>query len=275
MHLIGCTGIEYLNGLTTHQSSRAKKIHESLIHFLKKQFNELCPDEQSHIWDGFTTNCETIYIAGFTSSKQPTPKVIGIIQYASSPQGVWINWLGVTPSNPCSFTDAPMAKSFRGMGLGMFLQILVQFQQLSRGWSTRLFLQTLLNSDACEYYLKRGYIRAPKNDITSVPGITENPFVNHHAHVITDELQRKEDTKPEDFLVLYYVGGFVITTYMGEEHAFFFLDKTTVGVIPKDKADVMFKIPFNTDGKEMEKSMNHDGGLRILCHSLFPPVNLD
>jgi hypothetical protein len=119
--------------------------------------------------------------------------------------------------------------------------------------------------------MKRGYVRAPRNDITSIPDIVEDPFVNHHIHVVTDEFQKEEDTDQDDFLSLHYVSGFVATTYTEEVHKFFFLDKQTLNVIPPNKSDIMIKFPYNTVGRHMENNLNYDGSFRILFHPIFSP----
>jgi len=119
--------------------------------------------------------------------------------------------------------------------------------------------------------MKCGYVRAPRNDITSIPDIVEDPFVNHHIHVVTDEFQKEEDTDQDDFLSLHYVSGFVATTYMEEVHKFFFLDKQTLNVIPPNKSDIMIKFPYNTVGRHMENNLNYDGSFRILFHPIFSP----
>ena len=87
------------------QRSRFYKTHDRLVAFVMGQFDELRPDEEAHLRQGFTKNCDTVYIAGFNSSKQLVPEIIGLIQYASSPQGAWINWLGVTSGIPDLFLE--------------------------------------------------------------------------------------------------------------------------------------------------------------------------
>ena len=85
----------------------------------------------------------------------------------------------------------------------MFLQNLVQFQQVSKGWSERVFLQTLLSSLACQYYKNCGYTKAPMNDIKSIPGIGDDPFVGHHSHFISDDMQLAEGAQPDESLCLF------------------------------------------------------------------------
>jgi hypothetical protein len=73
VHLNGCTGEQYLNGVPTSHHSRLYKTHDSLVAFVRNQFDELRLDEEAHLRGGFTNNCETIYIAGFNSSQQVSP----------------------------------------------------------------------------------------------------------------------------------------------------------------------------------------------------------
>jgi hypothetical protein len=244
VHLNGRTGQTYLEGLHVHERSSLYKFQDMFAEFFRSQFNELQPDEEKNIRDGFTCHCDTIYIAGFHSTNQKLPQIIAAIQYSSTPVGSWINWLGVSSGIPAMFlSDDGTPKSFRGLGLGMFLQVLVQFQQLSRGWKQRLFLQTLLSGDACLYYLKRGYIRAPSNVITSIPEIKHSPFTTHHVHIMTDEFQMVEGTLPQDFASLHFINGFVITTFLGDGHSFFFLDGEGMDAFPKEETNLMVQFP--------------------------------
>jgi hypothetical protein len=75
------------------------------------------------------------------------------------------------------------------MGLGMFLQYLIQLEQLLPGWSPCLFLQTILSGDEHQYYLKCSYIHKTKNKIKSIPRVEGNPLLEKHAHVISDNLE--------------------------------------------------------------------------------------
>jgi hypothetical protein len=240
VHLNGRTGNTFMEGLHVNERSILYKFHDMFVSFFRSQFNELRPDEEKNIRDGFTSNCDTIYIAGFNATNQKSPQILASIQYASTPVGSWINWLGVSGAIPEMFlSEDGSPRSFRGLGLGMFLQILVQFQQLSRGWNPRLFLQTLLSGDACSYYLKRGYHRAPTNVITSIPEIEHSPFTTHHVHIMTDEFQVVEGTLPKDFVFLHFINGFVITTFPGDGHSFFFLDGEVMDGFPKNKDNLM------------------------------------
>ena len=110
---------------------------------------------------------------------------------------------------------------FRRLGFGTFLQTLIQFQQIGRGWLPRIFLQTLLNGDACQYYVNRGYIKAPQNDIESIPSLGSNPFLGKHWNFVPDEKQRDEGEQKTSFLGLYFRDGFVVTTYLDDDHSFF------------------------------------------------------
>jgi hypothetical protein len=123
--------------------------------------------------------------------------------------------------------------------------------------------------------LKRGYIRAPSNDITSIPDIHVNPFSNHHVHLVTGLFQQKEGTDPSDYVALHYMHGFVITTYLGDDHSFFFLDGQTIDAFPLDKANLMVQFPYNTTGCHMERCLNGDGSLRLLNNRIFSPPNSD
>jgi hypothetical protein len=119
--------------------------------------------------------------------------------------------------------DSGRPRNFRCVGLEMFLQVLVQFQQLAHGWSPRLYLQQkLLSGNLVLYYLKWGYMHVPWNIITSVPGVPDDSFLNNHVYAVSDEFQEQEKIKPYDFLVLHYVDGFVVTTFL-------------VNVLPPDK----------------------------------------
>jgi hypothetical protein len=138
------------------------------------------------------------------------------------------------------------------MRLGIFLQVLVQFQQLARGWLPRLFLQTLLSGNAISFYLTRGYVQAPLNLITSIPQIEEDPFASNHIHFVNDDFQRGEKTELTDYLVLHYVQGFVVTTFLDNNHPYFFLHKVAVHALPKDETSLMVRFPYNITGKHLE-----------------------
>jgi hypothetical protein len=208
----------------------------------------------------------------FNAPNQKSPQILAAIQYASTPVGSWINWLGVSGAIPAMFlSEDGTPRTFRGLGLGMFLQVLVQFQQLYRGWNPRLFLQTLLSGDACLYYLKRGYHRAPSNAITSIPDIEHSPFTTHHVHIMTDEFQMVEGTLPQDFVSLHFINGFVITTFLGDGHSFFFLDGEVMDAYPKNEDNLMVQFPYNTVGQHMEKCLFGDGSFRLLTNPIFSP----
>jgi hypothetical protein len=70
------------------------------VDFFRDQFDELQPDEVKNIRDGFVSNCDTIYIAGYNSSEQKSPQILAAIQYSCTPSGSWINWLGHDAFSP-------------------------------------------------------------------------------------------------------------------------------------------------------------------------------
>jgi hypothetical protein len=199
-------------------------------------------DEKQNIRDGLVGNCETIYVAAFNLNQANTITIVAAVQFCTSPEGAWINWLGIS-ADVRNSGDMAMTNNigvFRRLGFGTFLQSLIQFQQLGRGWLPRLFLQTLLNGDACQYYMNRGYIKAPQNDIESIPSILSNPFSGRHWHFVPDEKQRDEGEEKKSYLSLYYCDGFVVTTYVDDDHSFFFLEGARMSCLPKDKSECMF-----------------------------------
>ena len=92
-------------------------------------------DEKQNICDGLVKECETLYIASFNSTKDLVPTIVAAAQYCSSDDGAFINWIAVESDIPddIKMTGANPVRKFRRLGLGMFLQTLIQFQQVSRG----------------------------------------------------------------------------------------------------------------------------------------------
>ena len=186
------------------------------------------------------------------------------MQYSAAPEGVWINRLGILADiqPKLSTSSKNEIRIFRRLGLGIFLQNLVQFQQISKGWLERIFLQTLRGSPASDYYKNRGYIQAPSNDIESISTIHTNPFLGHHIHFVSDKKQDEENLAPDERLVLFYCDGFVVTTVLNDKHFYFFLDGIQQSIVPTDNSELMFNFPFNTTGKELEGFLN-DGDLKL------------
>ena len=93
------------------------KIHDAIVNFFRSQFDELRPDEEKDIRDGFISNCETVYIAGFVSAKHPLPEIVAAVQYSSSPAGTWINWLAVATIIPNQFKlEGGLPRNFDAQG---------------------------------------------------------------------------------------------------------------------------------------------------------------
>ena len=158
------------------------------------------------------------------------------------PEGVWINWLGISADiQPEVLTSSKNEICiFRRLGFGMFLQNLVLFQQISKGWLERMFLQTLCGSPTCDYYKNRAYIQAPSNDIESISTIHTNPFLGNHIHFVSDKQQDKDNLEPDERLVLFYWDGFVVTTVLNDKHSYFFLDGIMQSILPTDNFELMF-----------------------------------
>jgi hypothetical protein len=50
---------------------------------------------------------------------------------------------------------------------------------LKVGLSSCLLLQTIVNGDACEYYLNWGYVKSPQNELASVPNNLPESFCDN------------------------------------------------------------------------------------------------
>jgi hypothetical protein len=223
VHLEGRKVGEYVNSATVIQKKEFDVFADSLVMFFENQFDAMRDDEKKNIKGALVQNCETLYIASFNTHKQLVPTIVAAVQYTSSSDGAFINWLGVMadiPDDVVPLGRIPI-RIFRRLGLGMFLQNLIQFQLLARGFSPRLLLQCIENGDACEYYLHRGYSKASANRLQSVPGMLASPFPNHHLHFITDPMQTEEEVPSDQRLSLFYRDGFVITTFLDDNHNFF------------------------------------------------------
>ena len=124
-------------------------------------------DEELNIADGLLSNSETAYIAYFNSPKQAVPTIVAAVQYSSSDDGAFISWLCMSEdlAGEDGVTGTDSVQVLRHLGLGMFLQNLIQFQQVSRGRSPCLLLQAIVKGDVSLYYMNRGYMKAPLNDL--------------------------------------------------------------------------------------------------------------
>jgi hypothetical protein len=84
-------------------------------------------DEKQNIWDRLVNDCETIYVAAFNLIHQNTITIVAAVQFCTSPEGAWINWLGIS-ADVCNSGDMPMTNGigvFRRLGFGTFLQSLI------------------------------------------------------------------------------------------------------------------------------------------------------
>ena len=128
VHLNGRRGPDYFQSISaSDETTKKKKLLDALVIFFLRQFPSLHSDEEKNIREGFLANCETIYIAGFNATTQVTPASVAAIQFSASEQGSWISWLGVTAGCHQNFfiKGGVVPRTFRGMGLGMFLQTMV------------------------------------------------------------------------------------------------------------------------------------------------------
>jgi hypothetical protein len=267
IHLKGLNGPSFIMDNSVNDRSKFHKFESSLVNSFNLQFDVRREEEKQNIREGLLKDCETLYVVAFNLIKPNTITIVAAVQFCTTPDGAWINWLGVS-ADVCNSGDMPMTNSvgvFRRLGFGTFLQSLIQFQQLAKGWLPRLFLQTLLNGDACQYYINRGYIKAPHNVIKSVPDIMINPFHEKHQYFVPDEMQAAEGEDRKSYLALFYRDGFVVTTYLDDAHSFFFLEGAQMKCLPKDKSEFLFRFPYNTSGSELEDNLG-DGALRLFYH---------
>jgi hypothetical protein len=270
IHLKGRNGNHFVAQQSTTQQDQFHKFESSLVEFFSNhQFDSMREDEESNIRDGLVSHCETTYIAYFDSAKQTVPTIVAAVQYSSCAEEAFIIWLCVSHELPMpeTVTGTEPVCVFRRLGLGMFLQNLIQFQQVSRGWPPRLLLQAIVNGDAALYHINRGYVKSPSNAIVSVPQMTGSPFQDYHLHFISDKQQEQDDVQENLRLALYHRNGFVLTTYVDDHHQFYFLDGANIRCYPTKAQDILFRFPYNSKGSELETFMD-DGSLLLF---LYPP----
>ena len=206
INLKGRNAQSFFDGWNVNERAKFSKFESLLVEFFGLQFDSMRSDKMENIHLGMKANCETIYILAYNLARADTLTIVGTAQYNTSPAGVWINWLGLSAEVHPDIATSKKTRcsSILMSGSGYVFPNLIQFQQVSKGWSERVFLQTLISSLACQYYQNRGYIKAPKNDIKSIPGIDDDPFVDHRLHFILDDMQLAEGAQPDESLCLFY-----------------------------------------------------------------------
>lgn len=113
---------------------------------------------------------QVLYIIGFDNTAK-AHHVVAAVMYVMSPKGSFINWLAVTTSNydKIRFGKFASDKSFRHLGLATFLLYIIQLQAASQAWSTDLYLQTNIATDAYKWYLNHGFVMTEANHPEILP----------------------------------------------------------------------------------------------------------
>ena len=142
VHLKGQKGLSFLENKTANARAKFSKFETSLVQFFDLQFDALREGEKQNIRDGLVGDCETIYVAAFNLNQPNTITIVAAVRLCTSPEGAWINWLGISADiqNSGDIAMAGAIGVFRCLGFGTFLQTLIQFQQIGRGWLPRIFL---------------------------------------------------------------------------------------------------------------------------------------
>ena len=78
-----------------NEKGKFTKVKNVLADFFTLQFDAIQPDKIENIHCGLTANCKTLYIIAFNLHCTDSITIIGAVQYSATPDGVWINWLGI------------------------------------------------------------------------------------------------------------------------------------------------------------------------------------
>ena len=213
---------------------------------------------------GFEDECVTLTVLGF-ASKGKTRHVVACVQYIPTEHGAFIKWFAVQSFQRLQKNEyAPFENdrgsndpSFHNIGLGSFLLLLVQMQQIASGYSPLIALQCLEKSDAEQFYINRGFKQAPSNEISSVPGLQDDETL---SKVASFKFWSDDDQKDQEVLLkLWYLDCIINPSTCAEKGddpekhpQKLFMQNRTVDAVPSDHRHTFFPFPFNSDGKSVE-----------------------
>ena len=126
--------------------------------------------------------------------------MIPAVIYVTSPKGNCINWLAITSSlyDNTGFGIHTGNKPFHRITIEAFLLQMVQLQAVSQGFSTNMYVQANMSTEACVFYKNRGFVKTADNNPkemlpsrfytfykTAQTNLTAYPYI----HFVTDEEQ--------------------------------------------------------------------------------------
>jgi hypothetical protein len=143
--LNGSNGRKYHNDCLELDRQKLETFQKTLVECFANQFDSMSDAKSENIKEGLMGNCETLYIASFNSAKQEVPMIVSAVQYSSSDNGAFISWLGVLEdvSEHVLLPGNDPVCQFQPLGLGMILQSIIQFQQITCGQSPHLLLRSV------------------------------------------------------------------------------------------------------------------------------------
>ncbi len=154
----------------THGESKVLSLKSKKIStFFKDIFNSLMPKERQSIMYSFEKG-DALYIIGFDITGK-IHHVIAAILYVLAPEGSYINWFAVTHQsyNHDRFGRGSNDQPFCNMGLESFLLQVVQLQAVTRGYSSTLYLQANMSTEAFLYFHHCGFKKMDENDPELLP----------------------------------------------------------------------------------------------------------
>ena len=253
--------------ITKHKqlTKSVQKLQKGMVDFFTQQFDQMHKDETEAISRGMISDCDTLYVVGIDNASHY--HIIAAVQYVATPDAVYINWLGVEHkiSANVSFSKKQSGEKriqFRKLGLGTFMLNLVQMQQIGRGHSHTLILQTNPTSRARVFYERRGFRVSDGPNLESIPQINDQTFLDRDTHFVSEASQREDGTDTGDFLVLLYQPDCLFTQIHG---------KGTINV-EDSMGGVLFQFPFDCDGSFLDNVVIPEDDW-LFAHPVFKPPN--
>jgi hypothetical protein len=227
-----------------------QKLRSKMSFFVSEQFNVFNEAEKSSVEKGFINDRDTIFILGLDNGA--VYHIVGVVQFVATKHGAFITWLAVLHESPPQvyFNQNKSAiPSFRRLRMASFLQELVQLLLIARGWKPDLYLQSNVKSPSRNYYEHRGYVKAPSNSLSSVPGLTVEAFQSETINFVTDEIQVEHGIDESERLHLFYHEGPLKSS---------FLSPTDNSILPAADSDGVIEFPFNCSGNMIDRFTSGD-----------------
>jgi hypothetical protein len=240
-----------------------QKLRSKMSFFVSEQFNVFNEAEKASVEKGFINDRDTIFILGLDNGA--VYHIVGVVQFVATKHGAFITWLAVLHESPPQvyFNQNKSAiPSFRRLGMASFLQELVQLLLIARGWKPDLYLQSNVKSPSRNYYEHRGYVKAPSNSLSSVPGLSVEAFQSKTINFVTDEIQVEHSIDESERLHLFYHEGPLKSS---------FLSPTDNSILPAADSDGVIEFPFNCSGNMIDRFTSGDN-IFLLSETSFGAV---